>query len=316
MWRRSPQTQARAVREPRHHVHARSPSVARPFMQADDLGRRRPRSTRRSRFPVAAAVPGQRRRALVPRAAPRRARPARAPPPTLADAFARRHRRRCGARSALSTAAERRRSRRSSASPPDPLVAARASAPDRHRQRRSTRRVRFLTPAQTVCNYLDAVVPQRQHVALRGRRNGTWQRFIIIARRSGPTPRAAASSAPPTAPPRQHLHANPYPNTAAPRPDQRVRGRQRALRCPASVIGNVPGNQGTATTHDQGQSGPDDGAAHATAIASPGPSRGRPVRVGAIVAILALVTYFGVQQAASPFTHGLRDQGGRRRRPN
>ena len=69
--------------------------------------------------------------------------------------------------------------------------------------------------------------------------NGTWQRFIIIA-----APRSARSNAfgpnnegsavgrrPPTGPSvENHLHANPYPNTAAPGQTQRVRGGQRALR--------------------------------------------------------------------------------------
>ena len=45
-----------------------------------------------------------------------------------------------------------------------------------------------------------------------------------------------------------YLHVNPYPNTAAPGRDTRVRGRQRAKYAKGKqAIGNVPGNQGTVT---------------------------------------------------------------------
>ena len=50
-----------------------------------------------------------------------------------------------------------------------------------------------------------------------GDNNGTWQRFIIIATPQGPNNEGGPSSAPADGPTvENHLHANPYPNTASP----------------------------------------------------------------------------------------------------
>ena len=47
--------------------------------------------------------------------------------------------------------------------------------------------------------------------------NGTWQRFIIVATPQGPNNEGGPSSAPADGPTLEnHLHTNPYPNTAAP----------------------------------------------------------------------------------------------------
>ena len=64
-----------------------------------------------------------------------------------------------------------------------------------------------------------------------GDSNGTWQRFIIVATPQGPNNEGGPSSAPANGPTEDnHLHTNPYPNTAAPGQPQGVRGRQRAVR--------------------------------------------------------------------------------------
>ena len=63
-----------------------------------------------------------------------------------------------------------------------------------------------------------------------GDNNGTWQRFIIIATPQGPNNEGGPAGAPANGPtPDNYLHTNPYPNTAAPGPAERVRGRQRAV---------------------------------------------------------------------------------------
>src|SRR5439155_1386303 len=50
-----------------------------------------------------------------------------------------------------------------------------------------------------------------------GDKNGTWQRFIIVATPQGPNNEGGPSSAPANGPSElNHLHANPYPNTASP----------------------------------------------------------------------------------------------------
>jgi virulence factor Mce-like protein len=113
----------------------------------------------------------------------------------------------------------------------------------------------FLTPAQTVCNYATLWFRNVSSVLSEGDANGTWQRFIIIPTPQGPNSESGASSAPangPTAP--NHLHANPYPNTAAPgqNPKECEAGNEPYI-LGQTIVGNAPGNQGT---HTSGQSGP------------------------------------------------------------
>ena len=77
---------------------------------------------------------------------------------------------------------------------------------------------------------------------------GNWVDAIAFAAAGrARTPRAAPASAPANGPERSanHLHANPYPNTASPGQPQRVRGRQRASTTGGeTAIGNTPGNAG------------------------------------------------------------------------
>ena len=93
----------------------------------------------------------------------------------------------------------------------------------------------FFTPAQTVCNYLDAALPQRRQPAREGDANGTWQRFIDrrgaarVPNNEGGPSSAPANGGGPGSDPDNYLHTNPYPNTAAPGQPQRVRGGQRDL---------------------------------------------------------------------------------------
>ena len=69
----------------------------------------------------------------------------------------------------------------------------------------------------------DAAAPQRGEPVLRRRLNGNWQRFIIVSAPTdahpepGPNNEGGPSDAPANGPGRKnHLHVNPYPNTAAP----------------------------------------------------------------------------------------------------
>jgi hypothetical protein len=47
-----------------------------------------------------------------------------------------------------------------------------------------------------------------------------------------------------------HLHTNPYPNTASPGQTQECEAGNETYAAGKTVIGNVPGNQGT---HTDGQ---------------------------------------------------------------
>jgi phospholipid/cholesterol/gamma-HCH transport system substrate-binding protein len=106
----------------------------------------------------------------------------------------------------------------------------------------------FVTPAQTTCNYVTLFLRNIASLLSVGDGNGTWQRFIIIATPVGPNSEGSPSSGPANGPSvDNHLHANPYPNTAAPGQDHECEAGNETYAAGKTVIGNVPGNQGTLT---------------------------------------------------------------------
>jgi ABC-type transporter Mla subunit MlaD len=114
----------------------------------------------------------------------------------------------------------------------------------------------FLTPAQVTCNYATLWFRNVSSVLSEGDSNGTWQRFIIIPTPQGPNSESGPSSAPANDPANSsnHLHANPYPNSAAPgQSPKECEGGNEPYIVGKTIVGNVPGNQGTTTS---GQAGP------------------------------------------------------------
>jgi virulence factor Mce-like protein len=112
--------------------------------------------------------------------------------------------------------------------------------------------VAYVTPAQTVCNYATLWFRNVSSLLSLGGTNGTAQRFIIISPPQGPNNEGGPSSAPanggtPTGD--NYLHTNPYPNTAAPGQPHECEAANESYIKGRQVIGNVPGDQGTA--HDQ-----------------------------------------------------------------
>jgi virulence factor Mce-like protein len=108
--------------------------------------------------------------------------------------------------------------------------------------------VAALTPTQTVCNYLSLWFRNVASLLSEGDSNGTWQRFIIVAAPAGPNSEGGPSSAPangPTQP--NHLHSNPYPNTAAPGQPRECEAGNEPYAKGSTVIGNAPGKQGATT---------------------------------------------------------------------
>ena len=98
-----------------------------------------------------------------------------------------------------------------------PDRAARRRAPARHGRLAARRRSRFLTPAQTTCNYVTLWFRNIASLLSEGDPNGTWQRFIIVTTPQGPNSESGPSSGPANGPTMDnYLHTNPYPNTAAP----------------------------------------------------------------------------------------------------
>jgi virulence factor Mce-like protein len=119
----------------------------------------------------------------------------------------------------------------------------------------------FLAPVQTTCNYATLFFRNAASVLSDGDSNGTWQRFIILPSPSsvegavGPNNEIGPAAAPANGPlPDNHLHTNPYPNTASPGQTRECEaGNEHYADANSSgktLIGNQPGNQGTKT---QGQ---------------------------------------------------------------
>jgi virulence factor Mce-like protein len=104
--------------------------------------------------------------------------------------------------------------------------------------------LRFLTPAQTTCNYLTLLFRNAASIGSIGDGAGSWTRFIAFAPPIGPNSEAAPSSAPANgqgaAPSNRlnYLHYNPYPNTAAPGQPEECEAGNEIYELGKQVIGN------------------------------------------------------------------------------
>jgi ABC-type transporter Mla subunit MlaD len=106
----------------------------------------------------------------------------------------------------------------------------------------------FLTPAQTQCNYITLFFRNVASHLSEGDRNGTWQRFIIVPTPLGPNNEGGPSSAPANGPDQaNHLHANPYPNTASPGQPKECEAGNERYTPGQTIIGNPPGRQSSTT---------------------------------------------------------------------
>jgi ABC-type transporter Mla subunit MlaD len=108
--------------------------------------------------------------------------------------------------------------------------------------------LRFLAPVQTTCNYVTLFFRNAASVLSDGDSNGTWQRFVIIPTPDGPNNEGSPASAPADGPSTDnHLHTNPYPNTASPGQTEECEAGNERYVIGDTVIGNQRGNQGTVT---------------------------------------------------------------------
>ncbi|MEA2425961.1 MAG: phospholipid/cholesterol/gamma-HCH transport system substrate-binding protein, partial [Thermoleophilaceae bacterium] len=109
----------------------------------------------------------------------------------------------------------------------------------------------FLRPVQTNCNYISLFARNAASLLSEGDKNGTWQRFIIIATPQGPNNEGGPSSAPANGggpdPKANFLHTNPYPNVGATGQPNECEAGNETYVAGQQVIGNPPGNQGTNT---------------------------------------------------------------------
>ena len=259
-------------------------SVARPFIQesisnsppAEDAGIR--------------GFPQQRpflrnSAALVPRAEARRATCCRRRRPILADALeiGTRHAR---AHAGVQRAARGRVPSRSRTSPSDPLVEPGIERlNDTVESLRPDARLHHARPDGLQLR--DALVPQHLEPAVGGRPERHLAAVHHRRDAAGPEQRGrpverARQRGPTTA---NFLHANPYPNTAAPGQTAECEAGNEVFHVGQQVIGNVPGNQGTET----------DGQVEGRADAARRPDASwSPFRVGAIfLVVLGILVYLG-----------------------
>jgi virulence factor Mce-like protein len=111
--------------------------------------------------------------------------------------------------------------------------------------------LRFVLPTQTTCNYATLFFRNIASLLSEGDKNGTWQRFIIIPTPQGPNSESGMSSAPADDPNpannSNHLHANTYPNTAAPGQTHECESANEDYLVGKTIVGNEAGSQGTKT---------------------------------------------------------------------
>jgi virulence factor Mce-like protein len=106
----------------------------------------------------------------------------------------------------------------------------------------------FVTPAQTVCNYLTLLLRNGSEIVSLGDGIGTWQRFLVLDPPAGTNNVGSPAGAPANGPEvANHLHYNPYPHTAAPGQPRECEAGNEPYSAATTVIGNPPGNQGTKT---------------------------------------------------------------------
>ena len=106
----------------------------------------------------------------------------------------------------------------------------------------------FVAPTQTVCNYVTLWFRNIASLLSEGDRNGTWQRFIIVTTPQGPNNEGGPSSGPANGPSvENHLHTNPYPNTAAPGQPRECEAGNEPYLAGRMVLGNVSGKQAATT---------------------------------------------------------------------
>jgi ABC-type transporter Mla subunit MlaD len=108
--------------------------------------------------------------------------------------------------------------------------------------------IRFIGPAQYTCNYLTLAFGNVADVLSETNGQANWAGALALEPPSGPNNEGGAASAPANGPERDnHLHYNPYPNTASPGQTHECEAGNEPYEKGKTVIGNVPGDQGTAT---------------------------------------------------------------------
>ncbi|HEX6753131.1 MAG TPA: MlaD family protein [Solirubrobacterales bacterium] len=121
--------------------------------------------------------------------------------------------------------------------------------------------IRFIGPAQTTCNYLTIAFRNLASASSEGNPLGNWINAIAFQAPSGPNSEGGAASAPANSPEPEnerflvssggkanHLHSNPYPNTASPGQPRECEAGNERYEAGVTRIGNTPRNDGIKTS--------------------------------------------------------------------
>jgi phospholipid/cholesterol/gamma-HCH transport system substrate-binding protein len=101
--------------------------------------------------------------------------------------------------------------------------------------------INFIAPAQTTCNYLSLAFKNLADAFSETNGNGNWLGAISFEPPSGPNAESAPSSAPANGPEsRNHLHFNPYPDTAAPGQSRECEAGNERYSGGKTTIGRSP----------------------------------------------------------------------------
>jgi ABC-type transporter Mla subunit MlaD len=116
--------------------------------------------------------------------------------------------------------------------------------------------LRFITPAQTTCNYFSLTFRQLANASSQGNKYGRWLNFISFPPPEGPNSESGQASAPANGKgePANHLHYNPLPNTAAPGQTRGCEAGNEAYAPGQTVIGEALKTYGS-TTEDTSATG-------------------------------------------------------------
>ena len=176
----------------------------------------------------------------------------------------------------------------------DPQVKLRHRRPDRRGPHAEPDAAVPRARSQLQCNYITLWFRNVSSLLSEGDKNGTWQRFIIIATPQGPNNEGGPSSAPADGPTvDNHLHTNPYPNTASPGQPKECEAGNEPYARGKTVIGNIPGHP---VRHDR----------EGDALMARGAVKRRtprsPVAIGLIALVIILIgTFLGFTKDI-PFT--------------
>jgi phospholipid/cholesterol/gamma-HCH transport system substrate-binding protein len=110
--------------------------------------------------------------------------------------------------------------------------------------------IRFIGPAQTTCNYLTLAFRNLASASSEGNGLGNWFYAIGFQPPEGPNSEGGPASAPAnggSADRLNHLHSNPFPNTAAPGQPKECEAGNERYEVGVTRVGNTPRNDGFKT---------------------------------------------------------------------